>query len=220
MKRDTLLWLVLLSQGGALPAWYLADRTISISQIAEWVENPLRRQLYDGGTLATAWTVSLRTNLEELAASKYAFDSLTGRVAIGVDANVSTENGFLTVGAMADLDLFATGDHTYMLVSSGSSIQAYRDNEAVGDPVSSTNNIGGTVRWGSRYSITGGAWYDWPVGIRAGHVAKIALSATQRAKLHASMMALPASDLMLASATDSVMLRYFDPSASQYVALM
>ena len=77
-----------------------------------------------------------------------------------------------------------------MICSSGSSMQAYRDNSAIGSAIDSGVNFGGTARWRSRYADASGNWYDWPVAVRAGHVANVALDATQRAALHAAMMAL------------------------------
>ena len=73
-------------------------------------------------------------------------------------------------------------------------MQAYRDNVAIGLPVASTCDIGGIVRWGSRYDIYPGVgWYDWysiPIAVWLGN---IALDATQRAGLHAAMMGLPSA---------------------------
>lgn len=164
--------------------WWLAGGTISAAQIAEYVENPAAGQLYAGGTLVDAWTVSLRTNLATLDVADYelAFDAENGRFYVFIRP---IQNGFFPNGNA--INLFATGDHSYMLISDGSGVQAYRDNSAIGAGVATPVDIGGAVRWRSRYS---GDSYFWPVAIRAGHVANIALDATQRAALHASMMAL------------------------------
>ncbi len=166
--------------------WWLANNTIALANVAEHVENPTNGQLYAGGTLATAWTVSLRTNIPSFSDRGNAFDSQTGRVIIGIAVGDGS-NGFY-LASWNNIGLFATGDHTYMLVSDGANVQAYCDNVVKGSPVASANDIGGTTTWRSRYA--GGADSPWVYVVRAGHVANIALDSTQRAALHTSMMAL------------------------------
>ena len=165
--------------------WWLASNTIAIINVLEHVENPEQAQLYSGGVAADAWSVSFRTNLETTTTAIiiYAFDAQTGRVAIGLGTGTA---GGVNTGTWS-ANPFAPGDHTYFFVSDGGAIQCYRDNSPIGSAASSTNNIGGAVRWRSHNNGTSSVW---PVAIRAGHVANVALDATQRAALHAAMMAL------------------------------
>ena len=179
--------------GGAAASsdWWLASGTIALANVLEHVENPAARQLYAGADATGAWTVSFRTNLASLPVAGIqimAFDSQTGRIGAGI--LIDGSNGLGVEGLPYNRGLFATGDHIYMICSSGSSIQAYRDNSAIGSAIDSGVNFGGTVRWRSRYIDNSGIWYDWPVAFRAVHVANVALDATQRAALHAAMMAL------------------------------
>lgn len=179
-----------LGGGAAAVDWWLANGTIALANVLEYVENPAARQLYAGAAATGAWSVSFRTNLIDVlagSASNYAFDAQTGRVLFGL-ANSGGNNGVF-IAAWNSNGTFANGDHSYMFVSDGSAIQCYRDSSAVGAAIATANNIGGAVRWRSRYADSGG-WSDWPVAIRAGHVANVALDATQRAALHAAMMAL------------------------------
>lgn len=179
---------VALAGGAAAADWWLANNTIDIANVLEYVENPAARQLYAGAAATGAWSVSFRTNLASLVIESIAFDTLTGRVFAGV-RNSLGNNGVFIAG-WTNNSLFDTGDHSYMLVSNGSAIQCYRDNSAISTPIATANNIGGTTRWRSRQDTDGISWYDWPVAIRAGHVANVALDATQRAALHTAMMAL------------------------------
>ncbi len=180
----------LMGGGGiSLPTnWWLGGGTIDAANVIEHPENIVQRTTYTGAALNTAWTISLRCNLAALPTSTaIAFDSQNGRFIIGLNI---PENGFHDATAWRNITLFATGDHTYMLESDGTNIQAYRDNVAVGTAYASPVNISATTttRWGSRYADGGGStWYDWPVVIRAGHIANIALGATKRAGLHATM---------------------------------
>ena len=174
--------------------WWLAGGAIASAQVAEHVENPANRQLYAGAALTNAWTVSFRTNLPDLGlgTGKYALDSydaIAGRIGIGTASGAGIENGLIAGGAFVNIPLFATGDHSYIVVSSGTSIQCYRDGIAVGAPTASTSKIAGTTRWRSRYIISG-TWFDWPSALRAGHIANVALNAQQRTALHTAMMAL------------------------------
>jgi hypothetical protein len=169
---------------GAAVDWWLSGG-IPAANVVEHVENPTVGQLYAGGTLATAWSISFRTNLASVpTAAQYAFDSATGRVIIGIGFT-TLPNGFF-LDSWNNITLFATGDHTYMLIQTGTSVQAYRDNVAIGSAVSNTKDLGGSTTW---RSSAGGA-VPWAAAVSAGHVANIALDATQRAGLHASMMAL------------------------------
>ncbi len=171
----------LMSSGAAAALdWYLAGG-IPAANVVEHVENPTQGQAYGGGAIAAAWTVSFRTNLASTPSSVYAFDCQSGRLIIGA----GDSNG-IYAGSWRELGLFTTGDHTYMIVSNGTTIQAYRDNVATGSAVTASTDIGGTVKWRSSYAS--GA--NWPVALRAGHVANVGLDATMRAGLHASMMAL------------------------------
>jgi len=172
--------------GGAALGWWRAGGTIPAANVLEYVENPAARQLYAGASATGAWTVAFRTNLASLPApTAYALDAQTGRMGIGVDP---TGNGVYT-SAWNDRTLFATGDHSYMVISDGANIQCYLDASAVGAAISSANNIGGNVRWRSRNVDLATNWYEWPVAIPRGMVANIALDATQRAALHTSLMA-------------------------------
>lgn len=174
----------LLLFGGA--AWWLAGGTIPAANIKEHVENPAIAQAYAGGTCADAWSVSFRTNLVSLPTpDSYAFDSATGRVIIGLNTT-GPSNGFYLNTNWRNVTLFATGDHTYMLISDGTQAQAYRDNVAIGAVIVGTQDIGSTTRWRSHNNTTS----TWAEALRAAHVADIALNATQRAALHAAMMAL------------------------------
>jgi len=171
---------------GAAADWWLAAGTIALANVLEHVENPAARQLYAGAAATDAWSVSFRTNLADVPVSAMAFDCQDGRIGTSTDGG----NG-LNFGAGASaISLFVDGDHSYMVVSSGSSVQAYRDNVAIGSAVSSTVNITAPMRWRSRFFGLSENWYEWPVAIRAGHVANVALDATQRAALHAAMAAL------------------------------
>lgn len=172
--------------GGRNVDWWLAAGTIPLANILEYVENPAARQLYAGAGATGAWSVSFRTNLASVPFQAFGFDAETGRLGVGVDP---LGNGIRDGVGWNNRTLFAIGDHSYMVISDGSNVQCYRDNSAAGSAVATSNNIGGTVRWRSRFADASG-WYDWPVAIRAGHVANVALDATQRAALHAAMMAL------------------------------
>ena len=177
--------------GGKRPDWWLASGTIALANVLEYVENPAARQLYAGAEAASAWSVSFRTSMESIPNSTiFPFDAQSGRLIVGLDYYASVLSNGVFVGAWNNLGLFAIGDHSYMIVSDGSNIQCYRDNGAVGSAIVSNINIGGTTRWRSRYVDLTGNWYDWPVALRAGHVANVALDATQRAALHTAMMAL------------------------------
>ncbi len=171
----------------AATPWWRAANTIPDANVLEHVENPGARQAYAGASATSAWTVAFRTNLTSITNNLIAFDAETGRLVIGTGAG--GENGFFYAGAWANIALFDPGDHTYMIISSGSNVQAYKDGAAVSTPRASTIDIGGVCRWRSRYVDNAGAWLEWPVAIPRGMVANIALDATQRAALHTSLMA-------------------------------
>jgi hypothetical protein len=165
--------------------WWLAGG-IPAANVVEHVENPTQGQAYAGGTLSTAWSVSFRTNLASVPTiDSYAFDSATGRVIIGTNGT-GPQNGFYISLNWRNVVLFATGDHTYMLISDGSQVQAYRDSVSVGIAIAGNMDIGGTTRWRSHNNTSS----VWAAAMRSAHVANIALDATMRAGLHASMMAL------------------------------
>ena len=171
--------------------WWDGNATIPLANVLEYVENPAARQLYAGPSATGAWSVSFRTNLlsaPTVGQTAFAFDAQTGRLGIGYGGAVLVEGIFITLTWYAD-DLIITGDHSYMIVSDGTNIQCYRDAVAHSTAITNGVDIGGAVRWRSRHADIG-SWYEWPVAIRAGHVANVALNATQRAALHAAMMAL------------------------------
>lgn len=173
-----------MATGGALD-WSLAGGTIDAANVVEHVENPTQGQEYAGGTLATAWSISFRTNVTTLTPADYvfAFDSTSGRLYVCLNGTIVT-NG---LNVYPDAGLFALGDHTYIITSSGTTMRCYRDNVKVGSDKPLTLDIGGVTTWRSRFSKT---QYLWIPELRAGHVSNIELDATMRAGLHASMMAL------------------------------
>lgn len=175
-----------MARGGALH-WSLGGGAIPAANVVEAVELPTQGQLYAGGALATAWTVSIRTNLASAPTNQYTFDSQSGRVVLGIGA--AGQNGFLESGSWKDVALFVTGDHTYMLVCTGTGVRVYRDNVAIGSSYANSPDIAtaDATRWRANYLNSGSFW---AAELRSGHVANIALDATQRAGLHASMMAL------------------------------
>jgi len=177
--------------GGRAVPWETGNGTIPIGNVINAVKLPASRtQIVTGLPVTGAWTVVARTNPASLPTGFYLFDSETGRVFLApgvVPAGYSPQGTNTT-------PLLTTGDHTYMLVSSGTQLQAYRDNAAIDGAVNSTVDIGGVTRWGSRYTPTGGVnWFDWPVPVPGAAIYNIALDSTQRAALHTSLMALPAS---------------------------
>ena len=159
---------------------------IDPTNVVEYVENPAQGQLYAGGTLSSAWTLSIRTNLASVPTNFFylAFDSQSGRFAVGLSG---ANNGIFVGSSWQNRTLFVSGDHTYMIVQSGSSIQCYRDAVAIGAAISGSVDIGGTTRYRTDYSAT---LYPWLSTLRAAHIANIALSADQRTALHATLMAL------------------------------
>lgn len=167
--------------------WYTANGAIPLTNIAEYVVNPMAGQLYGGVALSDAWSISFRTTLASVPASNFAFDSEIGRIVLGI---ISGNNGYYVPAGWQNIGLFTTGDHTYMLISTGSSVQAYRDNVAIGAAVADGVNLQSVSisRWRSNYSSA--ASNVWPSAIVAGHIANIALDAMQRSALHMAMMAL------------------------------
>ena len=183
-----------IKHGQPASGWWLAGGAIQPINVLEHVENPANRQPYAGAAANGAWSVSFRTDMLELGlgTGKYTFDCFeapTNRIGIGTATGAGNENGLIAGGPFVNVLLFATDDHSYIVVSNGTNIQCYRDGAAVGAPIASTSKIAGIARWRSRYVISG-TWFDWPYALRAGHVANIALDAQQRTALHAAMMAL------------------------------
>lgn len=164
-------------------SWWQAAGTIPDGNIKEHVENPTYGQAYTGGTMASAWTLAIRTTF--VVSSGYALDSQSGRFAAGYIG--ATQNGFYA-GSWANLSLFQEGvDAVYFFVSSGSEIQAYRNNVAVGSPTTSAVDIGGTTSWRSVYDNS--TLFRWLAAIPRGALYNIALDSTQRASLYTSMSA-------------------------------
>lgn len=172
---------VLGSGAGAAAAWYLASGTISAANVAEWVENPTIGQLYAGANQTGNYTIAIRTTWDGLTGGQHAFDTQTGRMALGV---VSTANGFFN-GLWRDISLFNTSDSVYFLTRSASGFQAYRNNVAIGTAYTATTNISGTTRWRAAYLLGS----SWAGTVPRAAVYNIALDATQRAALYASMAA-------------------------------
>ena len=172
-------------RGGAA-AWYLAGGTIAAANVAEWVENPSTGQLYAGGAITGAWTIAAYTAYPAIGPS-YIFDSQTDRTILGY----SDPSGYgFYAGGWANVALFSdTNLRVYFLISTGSSIQAYRDNTAIGSGRSSTNDItrSGVARWRSAYDAPTSA--PWENDVLRGAIYKIALDSTQRAALYSSMTA-------------------------------
>jgi hypothetical protein len=168
--------------------WYLANALIPGVNVINAVQLPAAR-LQVTATITGAWTVALRTVLASVPTDEFAFDAETGRISLISSAGT---NGMQIAAGLYNRTLFVEGDHTYMLVSTGASLQAYRDNVAIGAAVASALDIGGVVRWRSRYALSG-TWRDWVAPVPGAALYNIALSEAQGAALHTSLMALPAS---------------------------
>lgn len=163
--------------GGSL--WYTAGGTIPEENILEWVELPTNRQLYTGDDAKAAFTIAIKTSFA--GGNQFAFDSQTGRLVLGESSQ--GDNGFYIGSTWHERALFPTDstDRVYFLISDGSSVQAYRDGTAIGDPVASAVNISNTTRWRGAYLDA--PQLNWDRAMPYGVVYNIALDAAQRAAL-------------------------------------
>jgi len=167
--------------------WWLANHTIAAGNVLEHVTLPAQSQAYAGASVAdgSPWSVAMYGTWDSATSQQYAFDSQDGRVIIGNDL---TDNGFYVGDTWKDIDLFADESlHTIFVISSGSSVQAYRDNVAVGTALAKNNGLAqtGATVWRDRFAAPARLWTD---DIVRAAIYDIALSTGQRAALHSRLV--------------------------------
>lgn len=167
--------------------WWSANGVLDLATVKEYIELPVQGQLYVGGGMTGAWTVAIRTTWDGVvtATEEFLLDSEFGRFVTGI--NSVGVNGFFA-GSWVEKGLYNTSDSVYFLVSNGTSIQAYRNNVAMGTAVTSSVDFanGGSTRWRSRY--TSGSEFPWTNPVQRASVYNIALDSTQRQALYNAMM--------------------------------
>ena len=174
--------------GGTKPPWYLANKTIPVANLLEYVELPEAGKLYAGASVASGqpWSLAFRTNTYVPGVTSYfLFDSATGRIVIGIGNN--TSYGVYNGTTWTNVAIFPdTNQHIIFVVSTGANIQAYLDNVATGEASASSKGIGGSTRWRSDNSSA--ALNVWTNPVPKGAVYNIALSEAQRNALYTSML--------------------------------
>lgn len=176
-------------QSAAAAAWWLGGGTIAAANVLEYVELPTQGQAYAGASVEDdqPWTIAASTSWNGEAGGQYVFDSSTPRIILGISG--ASERGFYC-GSWTNIDSFVNSstNYHYLLISTGTAISLYRNGELYLGPVSVSRGFGqfGATRWRSDYLGTGAAWVR---AVPRAAVYNVALDATQRAGLYASMVA-------------------------------
>jgi hypothetical protein len=183
--------------------WWLAGGTIGTASVLEHAESPSQGQLWThSGSVAAGqpWTVFFRSALETLVAGsvKYAFDFAPDDGGVGHGNFLAADPNY-TAQAATDLvingaALMTSGSQNYYVVTTGSSMTAYRGTVVLGtDPTGSASGIaiaGTSVsasRWRKAYDNAANTQWSADLPFAASY--NIALNAAQMLALGTSLVA-------------------------------